>query len=204
MLNQGVSLKKAAKEYKVQMTTLRRHLKKGGSIKKQLGRRTVLSEEQETELKAERRLLGLTLKDIRRLVFQFCEARKIPHPFNKTEKIAGNDWAKAFMKRHADISLRVPEATPMARAIGFNKTKVKRYFDTLEGILIKDGRRIIPDASICNVDESGYSICHKPSKIIAQKGKRGVGALTSAEKGKTITAMCCVSALGNYSQSPAL
>ena len=203
VLNQGVSLQKAAKEYQVPRTTLRRHLKKGGSIKKQLGRRTVLTEEQETELKAftldmERRLFGLTLKDIRRLVFQFCEARKIPHPFNKTEKIAGKDWAKAFMKRHADISLRAPEATSMARAIGFNKTKVKRYFGTLGGILIKDGRRIIPDANIYNVDESGYSICHKPSKIIAQKGKRGVGALTSAENGKTITAVCCVSALGNY------
>ena len=52
VLNQGVSLKKAAKEYQVPRTTLRRHLKKGGSIKKQLGRRTGLTEEQETELKA--------------------------------------------------------------------------------------------------------------------------------------------------------
>jgi len=35
-------------------------------------------------------------------------------------------------------------------------------------------------------------------KVIAQKGKRSVGAITSCEKGKTITVLCCVSATGVY------
>ncbi|XP_018577885.1 jerky protein-like [Anoplophora glabripennis] len=49
-----------------------------------------------------------------------------------------------------------------------------------------------------NVDDSGYTTVHKPGKVIAKKGKKYVGSLTSAEKGKTITVVCCVSAVGQY------
>lgn len=37
---------------------------------------------------------------------------------------------------------------------------------------------------------------HKPGKVIAQKGKRCVGALTSGERGKLVTVVRCVSAVG--------
>jgi hypothetical protein len=37
-----------------------------------------------------------------------------------------------------------------------------------------------------------------PGRIVAEKGKRYVGAITSLEKGKTITVLCCVSASGTY------
>ena len=37
---------------------------------------------------------------------------------------------------------------------------------------------------IYSLDEPGYSVCHKPPKVLAQKGQRSVGAITSAKKGK--------------------
>jgi len=59
--------------------------------------------------------------------------------------------------------------------------------------------RKIPSANIYKVDESRFSICHRPSgKVVAKKGSKAVGAVTSAEKGRTITAVCCVSATGHY------
>jgi len=51
---------------------------------------------------------------------------------------------------------------------------------------------------VYNVDESGYTLCHRPQKIVGRKGKKSVGALTSAERGKTVTAVCCVSASGTF------
>ena len=40
------------------------------------------------------------------------------------------------------------------------------------------------------------TIVHKPSKVVAQMGRRNVPSLTSADKGKTHTVLACVSASG--------
>ena len=63
---------------------------------------------------------------------------------------------------------------------------------------------MIPEGKIFNVDESGFTICHKPGKVLDKKGKRA--ALISAEKGKNVTIVACGSAAGvcvpDISQSP--
>ena len=47
---------------------------------------------------------------------------------------------------------------------------------------------------ICN--ETGVSIVHKPSKVVAELGRRNVYAVTSAERGKTHTVLSRVSPSG--------
>ncbi|XP_065648131.1 uncharacterized protein LOC124808740 isoform X2 [Hydra vulgaris] len=87
----------------------------------------------------------------------------------------------------------------MACASRFNKEKVDRFFDALESIIFNQyGKIVIPPSRIFNADESGFSVCHTPGKTVALKGKRSVGAITSLEKVKTITVLCCVSAVGVY------
>lgn len=202
----GTSLKKASKDYAIPRTTLRRKLKlemSGYEIKKVLGGPSVLSHDQELQLVKvildyEARLFGLTVSDIRRLVYQFCTRNKIKHPFNNIKQLAGEDWASAFLKRHPTLSVRKPESVSIFRAAGFNKEKVNRFYDALESVLIKDNVQIIPPSNIFNVDESGFTVCHKPHKIVCRKGKKSVGSLTSAERGKTITAVCCVNACGTF------
>lgn len=56
----------------------------------------------------------------------------------------------------------------------------------------------ITGGRIYNCDETGMSTVHKPSKILGQKGKHQIGALTSAERGRNITVVCCVNAIGHY------
>lgn len=53
----------------------------------------------------------------------------LQHSF-KNEK-AGDQWAANFMKRHQDLALRTPESTSIARAQGFNRVAVARFFDLL-------------------------------------------------------------------------
>ena len=85
------------------------------------------------------------------------------------------------MKDNPSLSLRTPEATSMARARVFNKERIYEFFDKYENIL--DEYKFTAN-QIYNVDETGLSTVHKPSKIIAQKGKHPVGAVTSGEREK--------------------
>jgi transposase len=132
------SEKSAAKTFGVPRQTLRRHLQKvrdGQGIQKVLGRPKILTTEQESELAEviidmEKRLFGLTKMDVRRLAYSFCEANGIQHNFNREHQCAGEDWMVAFMRNHPELSLRKPEATSLARAAGFNREKVRRFFDT--------------------------------------------------------------------------
>lgn len=67
------------------------------SFKEKLGRKAVLSQEQEKELVSvlldmEKRLFGVGINDVKKYVFQYCEKNKIPNPFNRNKSQAGRDW----------------------------------------------------------------------------------------------------------------
>ena len=87
----------------------------------------------------------------------------------------------------------------MARASWSNKEKVNHFFNAYESILFDQHVAIaIPPRRIFNADKSGFSVCHTHGKIVAPRRKRSVGAITNLEKGKTVTVLCCVSAVGAY------
>jgi helix-turn-helix, Psq domain len=196
-----MSEKSAAKRHGIPRETLRRHLKKvanGFGVSRILGRRSILGDDEELVLvnlimDMKSRLYGLTPVDVRKAVYNFCEKRGIVHQFNREKEIAGERWFKLFMKRHKELSIRVPESTSIQRAIGFNKVKVDLFYKKLQEIIFStDGfSPIIPPDNIFNADETGFTICHKPHKVLAKKGRRSVGAVTSAEKGKNVTVLCC-------------
>uniref|UniRef100_A0A1Y1NM29 DDE-1 domain-containing protein n=1 Tax=Photinus pyralis TaxID=7054 RepID=A0A1Y1NM29_PHOPY len=142
----------------------------------------------------EARLFGLTLTECRQLAFQLADQNRIEHPFNQDRKMAGQGWMQGFLNRHKDLSIRKPEATSGARAMGFNKVAVQQFFKLLEETVQK--YKLTAEKNY-NVDETGVTVNPKgSSKIIASKGKRQVGVLASAERGETITAEICFSASG--------
>lgn len=207
VLAYGMSKKRAAREYGIPRPTLIRHIaiaQQGEGVQKRLGRPQVLNESEEMELSTliqdmESRLFGLTEADVKKIVYSYCCKRNIKHPFNEKDKAAGRVWMKGFMTRHRELSLRKPQAVSIQRAIGFNVDKVNKFYDLLEETVYKpEGGRKIPAANIYNVDETGFTVVQKPGRVLAAKGKKYVGSLTSAEKGRTITAVCCTSATGNY------
>lgn len=197
-----MTLGEAAGKYAIPKTTIHRHLR--ATLKRTdmagPGRCPVLSPEFEGQLtvhikEMQRLLFGLTSKDVRRIAFQLAERNRIKHPFSKKTQMAGEDWFLSFCKRHPDLSVRRPEATSINRAIGFNVTQVNAFYDVLKTELQKSK---IDACRIWNVDESGLTSVHKPPKIVALRGLKQVGKLTSAERGKTITVVCCFNAAGNY------
>jgi hypothetical protein len=79
------------------------------------------------------------------------------------------------MKRHQKLSLRQPELTSLARASGFNKVVAHTIFHVLENILDKNKNT---DSRIFNMNETSHIVVQRPKKIIAQKGKYQVGAIS--------------------------
>ena len=138
---------------------------------------------------------GLPQKKLQSLAYEFAEKNNIPHRFNHSVKLAGEKWVRSFRNRHG-LALRTPERVSQARAMGFNKIQLKRYFDNLERVYQK--KKFEP-SRIYNMDETGLStVPNKTPKVVTTKGKRDVSKICSAERGQTITAVCCVSASGHY------
>nr|XP_026496140.1 uncharacterized protein LOC113400706 [Vanessa tameamea] len=48
------------------------------------------------------------------------------------------------------------------------------------------------------MDETSLSTVHKPPKVISQRGKHQVGAITSGERGLTTTGICAMNAAGEF------
>jgi len=198
-------VKAAAREYGLPLETLRRKVivaRQCGGVEKKLGRPPILPEEALEELSQilrdmESRLYGLTPADVRRVVFKYVEKNGIAHYFNKNMQMAGRYWLEGFLARHRELSVRQAESVSIQRAIGFNKPKVDNFYSILKALLFDEsGRQLIPPGNMFNVDESGFTVCQAPGKIISAKGKHSVGQITSAEKGKT--AVCCASATGVF------
>jgi len=163
--------------------------------------RPVFTQQQENDLEdyllfMENRFFGLTLTDFRQLSFQFAVRNNVDHPFNKELEMAGSDFVYGFLMRHQRLSLRSPEATSAARAAGFNKVAVAKFYELLDSLY---GTYNFPPSRIYNNDETGVmTVPNKTSKIISMKGKKQVGTLVSAERGTLVTAEICFNALGNY------
>ncbi|XP_055622333.1 uncharacterized protein LOC129765913 [Toxorhynchites rutilus septentrionalis] len=193
----GSPVKTAARSYAIPRSTLIRHLT-SSTVSTRLGPiDSVFNSQQEEELvkhllDLEKKFYGITMTNVRKLAFDLAEKNGLPHPFNKSTKIAGKAWLSNFLKRNPKLSFRKPEATSAARARGFNKPAVSAFYDLLEEAL-KDPK-LTPDR-VLNADET--SVCTVPpkkSKVAALKGKKQLGGITSAERGETATAVMCMSA----------
>ncbi|GLV46149.1 hypothetical protein CBL_02865 [Carabus blaptoides fortunei] len=138
---------------------------------------------------------GLTPSCFRKLAYQCAILHdiKMPQSWIENEK-AGVEWFNAFLKRNPKISIRQPEATSLARATSFNKTNVEQFFNKLSDVLSRDS---FESSDIWNMDETGMSTILHPNKILAQKGVKQIGAITSAERGEMVTVTAAVNAQGN-------
>lgn len=144
----------------------------------------------------ESRFFGLSPHEVMKMACQLAQKNGKVHRFSKISGKAGWEWFQGFLKRDPRLSVRKPEQTSKARAMGFNKPVVTHFFRMLGEVL--DKYKFTPDR-IWNNDETGVSVVPKSaSKVVGKKGRRQVGCLTSAERGQTITVEICMSASGVY------
>lgn len=202
-IDSGMGVNASSRLFGIPKPTIRRHrlgLNKYATEDKKLrGGPCVLPPDVEDELVSHIKNLdelffGVTATDLRTLAYQVARSHGI-NKFSETKQKANKTWYYGFMRRHPDLSLRRPEPTSIGRMKGFNRKDVGEYFDKYYQVLDENG---FTADKIYNVDETGHSTVQVPSKVISTKGKRQVGAATSAERGTNTTGVYCNSATGHF------
>ena len=199
-IERGMSKRQAAKTHNIPFTTLRDRLKNDNMSSPQLGRKPVFNQQQESEIAEQVKFLGslyygLSVADLRKFVYQYAELNNIKNNFDKSSKTAGYDWVQGFMRRNPSVAVRKAEATSLNRVSAFNKEEITHFYNMLGDLMEK--HRFSPN-NMYNADETGITTVTDPGKVLAKKGQRRVGAVTSGERGTNITVMCAMSASGNY------
>ena len=201
-IRQGEPLLRVSRDVGIPARTIRRNRDKKvenpGVV--QMGAKSILSSDVELKIcehvqAMEKSMYGLTPTQVRRLAYDMVEALGIKNPFNSTTKLAGKDWLMGFLNRHPALSIRQPQATNIARTVGFNKPQVERFYGIYRELV---ERHEYEPSKIWNMDETGITCVHRPGKIVASKGVRQVAKITSGERGKTVTVICAISAVGTY------
>ncbi|KAJ8946188.1 hypothetical protein NQ318_001700 [Aromia moschata] len=199
MLRNGKSQRYVEKHCGIPRTTLRNHIKSGNE-KRILGRKPLLSEEQERELesriiKMSRVGLPLTPRTVRRSVFRFCQESNIPHRFNNEKALAGFTWYKSFLKKHPNITKRKPQMMNVARAQKLNPAIVQDHFSKL-GTVLSDLKLKNSPQYIYNLDEKGCRLTlHHAHKVLAERVERRVHLLAN-EHAENVTVVACINASG--------
>ena len=78
-------------------------------------------------------------------------------------------------------------------ATAFNKNKVQQFFHVYRGL---ETHPFTP-ARVWNKDETGITNVQESGKIVATKGVRQAGKMTSEERGAIVTVLCAMSAAGH-------
>lgn len=204
--NKEMGLLKASKAFQVPRSTLKDYVKKPAEelqklLDVPLGRKPILPPQLEYELVEycllmDKSYYGLTARCVKQMAFQLAIRNNIRHPFSNEKKSAGRKWLRLFFKRHPALSLRKPQPLSLARIKGFSRENVQQFFTVLKPEL----ERVNFSATrVFNVDETGVtSVQHKSVRVVCLKGKREIHKLSSAEKGRLVTIVACMSASGNY------
>lgn len=200
----GQKLRKVAADKGISKSTLARWVKKykldeSCAMQPNYRHNQIFSDEQEKTLEeylttCSTMFHGLTPKNVKRLAYEMALKNNIniPPTWNETQ-MAGSDWFFGFMKRHPRLSIRCPEATSLARATAFNEHNIKLFFDVLEPVI----RRLNAGGNVIyNLDETGCTTVQRVPKVVAVKGCKQVGQVTSRERGELITMCAIVSATG--------
>ncbi|CAF4872085.1 unnamed protein product [Pieris macdunnoughi] len=209
-VKRGTSLRRAAEMHNINRMSLLRYIRKRDEMGANhdedsihmgyVAHNKVFSKEQEEELskyiiRCADIYFGLATKEVRKLAFELTTKYNIKRPATWVENnMAGEEWFRSFMNRNPSLSVRVAQATSLSRATSFNKTNVEAFYDNLQTVL---DRHTYEPQDIYNVDETGVTTVQRPDKVVARRGIRQVGAVTSAERGTLVTVACAVNALGN-------
>ena len=136
--NKEMGSYKASTVFNVPQTALERYVKNrqkssSETVKTKLGRKQALPCEAENDLAEhsllmERKFFGLTMADVMRLTYQLAVRNGIKNYFCKRNEKAGGKWLKNFLRRHPQISVRIPEGLSLSRVRGFTPESVAQFF----------------------------------------------------------------------------
>lgn len=201
--NGAMGLNEAARNFGIPATTLKRRKRNGNPTKQnRLGPPSSLGEDAEIKLvrhikKLQKFGFAPTRDVLRRMAYDLAEKMNIKHKFNRATGKAGFVWLQLFLRRHPDLSVRKSEGVSLLRSQGMSRKAVSDYFKLLENTLIENDLLEKP-GNIYNMDETGLQLNNKAGHVVAAKGSKTISAITSGEKGETISVVACCNAEGSF------
>lgn len=99
------------------------------------------------------------------------------------------------MSRHNDLAVRKPESSSLSRATSYKKTNVYTFFEKLSTVSPKCN---FPPYMIFNADETGCSSVTNLPEIIAKRGSKQIGQVSSAEQRTLVTTQFLNNAGGGF------
>ena len=188
---------KAANMFSIPRQTLNDRLHK--NVSRNVGRPCRLSQEEEKEIVDTCLLFsewgfGIGKKEVIGVVADYCKANKKDHLF--PDGVPGQEWWRAFIKRHPNLSLRKPQSLQLARARATCPEVIDHwFFQVLEPMLDKTGLKNHPER-IYNADETSFCLSGRPQKVISQKGSKAPQCVIGGTGRENITIQGCISAIG--------
>ncbi|XP_063594808.1 uncharacterized protein LOC134771775 [Penaeus indicus] len=183
----GASLREVSRNFDIDRATLRRF------IMKSRGKADNEIQTGYKRLSASKRIFPLQMENDLALHIKELSDRFHGLSVLGQRKKAGKDWFLSFKDRNK-LPVRAPESTSLARATAFNRYNVTQFYNNLAAVM---DRHKFTANDIWNLDETGCTTVQNPGKVVAQRGKKQVGSLTSAERGELVTVEYCVNAIGN-------
>lgn len=192
-----MTLRKASKKYNIPLGTLSNKI--NGKFGKSVGRPLALSDNEERTLSQHLKTVAawgfpIDIVTLRMLVRDFLDrqGKRVPQFKNN---IPSSDWARLFLKRHADtIALRMCQNIKQARA-RVNAESVNSYFDNLEQSLKNEDGTHVPPSHIFNYDETNLSDDPGIKKCIFKRGVKYPERIKDSTK-TSVSIMFCGSAAG--------
>ena len=136
---------------------------------------------------------GLSKAKCRTLTYEYAVRYGVeaPEKWVVTTK-AGEGFWTGFKKRN-NFAVRRPEATSLARATAFNRHTVGQFFNNLQNVMDQHNFQA---QMVYNADETGCTTVQKPGRIVAEKGIKQIGSVTSCERGEFVTIINAINASG--------
>ena len=177
-----------------------------GKHKERLGRPTIFNEEEEETLVMVLLTLaengfGLDNLALKVLARNYAKELKKKTPWNTQDQnnysLPGDDWVKAFKKRHQQLSYRTSNNLPINRHRSLNEDILKKFYDLVEkktNELGLEGKA----KNIFNVDETGCICSRGKKKVICKRGSKRINSLCANNEKTMYTVQVCCNADGFY------
>ena len=192
----GMSVYKAARVYKVPERTLRDRTQGNVALDVVVGHQQLFSMDQERALVEHIKHMarigyGFGRKDIQRMAREYAATLKLAIP---TGDSLSNRWFYGLLKRWPDLKVAKPQKLSLARAKSASKDAIKAYFEELKSIITSNDLHLHPE-KIFNIDETGVSTEHSPSKIVCEKAS--VAQAVTSPRSNNVTIIAGGNAIGH-------
>lgn len=128
------------------------------------------------------------------LVGQYAEQSNLKTRFKNNKP--GEEWYRAFMKRHPTLSLKKPEHLQKLRKDARKPDIIFDFYNKLQAVIVENNLTDKP-MLIYNADESGFNSDPSRVRSLGEKGKALV-RISGGSGRESTTVLACVSADGSY------